>query len=91
MEFKDVCVAMREICRHQTECEECVIHGFCEHIPVSWHTSEIEAVERYVKRHKDPITIGQYLEERGVISRNDDNYKIVNKLYETKAPLEWLK
>lgn len=52
-EFRDVCMAMREICRHEQRCIDCSLHPFCRHMPVSWGINEIDEAERIAESCKE--------------------------------------
>lgn len=87
-EFRDVCMAMREICRHERQCIDCSLHRFCEHMPVSWSINEIDEAERIAG---SCITYGQYLEQHGIFSPDSDDQTKLQALYNTKVPMEWLR
>lgn len=78
-EFRDVCMAMREICRHERQCIDCSLHRFCEHMPVSWSINEIDEAERIAESCNDADgetsrSAGRKNEIRPVQADIDDAY-----------------
>ena len=91
-EFRDVCMAMHEICRHKQQCIGCSLYRFCEHMPVSWSINEIDEAEHILEEYmKTNPSIGQYLEQHGVFSPDSDDQAKLQALYNTKVPMEWLR
>lgn len=93
-EFLEKCYALREICKHYTDCRYCPVNRthFCDHQPVSWYNTNLINAERVLEEYmKTNPSIGQYLEQHGIFSPDSDDQTKLQALYNTKVPMEWLK
>lgn len=90
-EFRDVCLQIKHLCQ-TLPCSECPMNDamLCKLTPYSWTDVLLDKVDDVMKMLQSLPTIGQYLEECGVINSDNDDRTVVQKLYQTKVPMEWV-
>lgn len=91
-EFRDVCLEIKHLCETST-CSECPMNDaqICKLPPNAWTDVLLDKVDDVMEMLQSLPTIGQYLEESGVINSDSDDRTVVQTLYQTKVPMEWVK
>ena len=91
-EFRDVCLEIKHLCQ-TLQCSECPMNDapICKLPPNAWTGVLLDKVDDVMEMLQSLPTIGEYLEKRGVINSDSDDRTVVQKLYQTKVPMEWVK
>lgn len=91
-EFRDVCLQIKKICQTHS-CSVCPFNDapFCKIMPGDWTETLMDKMDEVMAMLQSCPTIGQYLEERGLFSADDDDEIKLQALYQTKVPMEWLR